>query len=197
MPTQREIHILIADDHEIVRSGLKSLLTGTEIKVVAEAATGQAAVNLALEKELDLVLLDVRMPDGDGLSALARIKLEKPDMTVLLLSAFDNPASIARAVVLGASGFVSKGCSRDDLLKAIRIVTVGGSVWSKETLRSASGALRTRCVGTLEASLTEREGEVLRQTARGLTNQQIAMEMKISCVTVNSHVLRRYCARSV
>ena len=73
--------------------GLKALLAGTEIKVVAEAATGQAAVKLALEKEVDLVLLDVRMPDGDGLTALGRIKLDKPDLPVLLFSAFDNSAS--------------------------------------------------------------------------------------------------------
>ena len=84
MPSERKIQILVAHDHEIVRSGVKALLAGTEIKVLAEATTGQAAVKLALEKEVDLVLLDVRMPDGDGLTALGRIKLDKPDLPVLL-----------------------------------------------------------------------------------------------------------------
>ena len=116
MPTERKIQLLIADDHEMVRCGLKTLLAGTEIKVVAEATTGQAAAKFALEKEVDLVLLDVRMPDGDGLAVLGRIKLDKPKLPVLLFSAFDNPASIARAIALGASGFLLKDCSRDELL---------------------------------------------------------------------------------
>ncbi|MHB9049716.1 MAG: response regulator, partial [Pirellulales bacterium] len=85
------IKLLIADDHPMVRAGLKSLLEGTEIKVVAEAATGQEALRLALSKKIDVALLDVRMPDGDGLNALGRIKLEKPDLPVLLLSNYDNP----------------------------------------------------------------------------------------------------------
>ncbi|MHB1037847.1 MAG: response regulator, partial [Pirellulales bacterium] len=84
------IKLLIADDHSMVRAGLKSLLEGTEIKVVAEAATGQEALRLALSKKIDVALLDVRMPDGDGLNALGRIKLEKPDLPVLLLSNYDN-----------------------------------------------------------------------------------------------------------
>ena len=109
MPTERKIEILVVDDHEVVRCGVKALLLGTEIKVVAEATTSQAAVKLALERELDVVLLDVRLPDGDGLSALGRIKLDKPDLPVLLFSAFDNAASIARVIALGASGFLLKG----------------------------------------------------------------------------------------
>src|SRR5208282_4115815 len=120
MPPESKIQILIADDHEVVRCGVKTLLEGTEIKVVAEATTSQAAVKLALEKDVDVVLLDVRMPDGDGLTALGRIKLDKPDLPVLLFSAFDNPASVARAIALGASGFLLKDCGRDELLSAIR-----------------------------------------------------------------------------
>ena len=189
MPTERKIQILVADDHEMVHSGVKTLLAGTEIKVIAEATTGQIAAKLALEKEVDLVLLDVRMPDGDGLTALGRIKLDKPKLPVLLFSAFDNPASVARAIALGASGFLLKDCTREELLKAIRTVAAGENIWSKEKLRSASRSLRTPgLAGSLEASLSEREGEVLRQMAHGLTNKQIADTMKISYETVKEHV---------
>ncbi len=189
MPTDRKIQILIADDHEMVRCGVKTILAGTEIKVVAEATTGQAAVKFALDKEVDLVLLDVRMPDGDGLTVLGRIKLDKPKLPVLLFSAFDNPASIARAIALGASGFLLKDCSRDELLTAIRAASAGENAWSHEKLRSVSGALRTpRLTGCLEVSLSEREGEVLRLIARGLTNKQIATEMNIGCETIKEHV---------
>ena len=129
------------------------------------------------------------MPDGDGLTTLGRIKLDKPNLPVLLFSAFDNPANIARAIALGASGFLLKGCSRDELLSAIRAAAAGKSVWSHEKLRSVSGALRTpRLAGTLEVSLSEREGEVLRQIARGLTNKQIAVAMNIGCETIKEHV---------
>ncbi|MHB1038288.1 MAG: response regulator, partial [Pirellulales bacterium] len=110
------IKLLIADDHPMVRAGLKSLLEGTEIKVVAEAATGQEALRLALSKKIDVALLDVRMPDGDGLNALGRIKLEKPDLPVLLLSNYDNPSYIGRALALGASGYLLKGTRREALI---------------------------------------------------------------------------------
>ena len=189
MPTERKIQLLIADDHEMVRDGVKTLIAGTEIKVVAEAATGQAAVKLALEKQVDLVLLDVVMPDGDGLTALGRIKLDKPNLPVLMFSAFDNPANVARAIALGASGFLLKGCSRDEMFGAIRSAAAGGSAWSHGKLRSVSGSLRTpRLAGSLEVSLSEREGEVLRQVAGGLTNNQIAAAMNIGCETVKEHV---------
>ena len=189
MPNDRVIQLLVADDQEIVRSGLKALLAGTEIQIVAEATTGQAAVELALEKPVDVVLLDIRMPDGDGLTALGRIKLDKPNLPVLMFSAFDNPASVARAIALGANGFLLKTCSRDELLGSICTVVSGKNVWSHEKLRSVSGALRApRLAGSLEVSLSEREGEVLRRIAGGLTNKQIAAEMNIGCETIKEHV---------
>jgi DNA-binding NarL/FixJ family response regulator len=192
MPVKSKIQILVADDHEMVRCGIRALLAGTEIKVVAEAATGQAATKLALEKEVDLVLLDVRMPDGDGLTALGRIKLDKPDLPVLLFSAFDNPASVAKAIALGACGFLLKGCTREELLSAIR--TGGGGTWNREMLRSMSWAMRTPRSGTLEVSLSETEGQVLRHITFGLTNQQIAEEMKIDYTAVAvqaQHIFRK------
>ena len=189
MLSERKIQILVVDDQEVVRLGVKALLAGTEIKVVAEAANSQTAVKLALEKEVDVILLDVRLPDGDGLTALGRIKLEKPDLPVLLFSAFDNPASIARVIALGASGFLLKGCSRDEFVTTIRSAAEGESVWSKERLRSASRSLRSpRAGASLEACLSDSEGEVLRQMALGLTNKQIAETLNVSENMVKDHV---------
>ncbi len=189
MTTEAKIRLLVADDQEVVRQGVKALLAGTEIKVVAEVASGSAVVKHALEAEVDVVLLDIRMPDGDGLAALGRIKLDKPNLPVILFSAFDNPASVARAIALGASGFLLKDCTRDELLNAIRVSASGENVWSREKLRSVSGALRTpRLANSLEVSLSEREGEVLRQMTRGLTNKEIAQAMNISYETVKEHV---------
>ena len=132
MPQQGKIRLVVADDHEIVRSGLKSMLEGTEIKVVAKVATGQAAVKYALQNDVDVVLLDVRMSDGDGLNALGRIKLEKPDLPVLMLSTFDNPTYVARAVALGANGYLVKGCTRDELVNAIKTAFADESLWTPE-----------------------------------------------------------------
>jgi DNA-binding NarL/FixJ family response regulator len=189
MTQQDKIRLLIADDHEVLRAGLKSLLAGTEIKVVAEVATGKAAVKYALEHEVDVVLLDVRMPDGDGLTALGRIKLDKPDLPILMLSSFDNPMYASRAVALGASGYLLKGCTRDELVNAIRKAAAGENIFTRDELRRMTGALATpRLVADVEVPLTQREGEVLRQIAKGLRNKQIAETLHISYETVKEHV---------
>ena len=189
MTQPSKIRLLIADDHEIIRSGIKSLLHGTEIKAVAEVTTGREAVDYALANEVDVVLMDMHMPDGDGLNALGRIKLDKPQLPILLFSAFDNPAYIARAVAHGANGYLSKGCTRETLVSAIRNVATGVNIWTREELRRITGALATpRVVGDIEVPLTQREGEVLRHMAGGLTNKQIADAMHISYETVKEHV---------
>src|SRR5882724_1294596 len=103
------IRILCVDEHEVVRAGLKSLLAGTDLKIIAEAASGDAAVRMTLKHKPDVVLMDIRMSDGDGLNALGRIKLDRPELPVLMFSGFDNPAYVARAVALGASGYLLKG----------------------------------------------------------------------------------------
>lgn len=185
-----KIRVLIADDHEVVRSGLKSLLNGTEIKVVAEVASGSAAIKYVMENDdVDVVLLDIRMPDGDGLGALGRIKLEKPQLPVLMLSTFDNPTYVARTVALGASGYLLKGCTREELIEAIRKAARKESVWTREELRRVTGALATpRLTSDVDVPLTQRESEVLRQLAYGLTNKEIAAALHISYETVKEHV---------
>jgi len=185
----KPIRILVADDHEVVRSGLRSLLAGSEVKIVAEVATGAEAVKYALNHDVDVVLLDVRMPDGDGLTGLGRIKLDKPDLPILILSTFDNPTYIARAVALGAAGYLLKGCSKDELIDAIRKVAAGDSAWTRDELRRVTGALATpRLAADVEVPLTQRESEVLRQLAYGLTNKEIAQALHISYETVKEHV---------
>ena len=184
-----KIRLLIADDQEIVRCGLKALLADAEIKVAAEVTTGRAAVEYALEHDVDVVLMDVRMSDGDGLNALGRIKLDKPDLPIVMFSAFDNPAYVARAVAMGASGFLLKGCTRDGLVNAITKAATGESVFTRDELRRVTGALATpRLTADVEVPLTKREGEVLRQMANGLTNKDIAKTLHISYETVKEHV---------
>lgn len=183
------VRLLIADDHEVVRSGLRAMLADSDIDVTAEVGTGEAAVKFALENDVDVVLLDIRMPEGDGLTALGRIKLDKPDLPILMLSTFDNPTYIARSVALGASGYLLKGSSRDELIKAIKSAATGESAWTRDELRRVTGALATpRLAADVEVPLTQRESEVLRQLAYGLTNKEIAQALHISYETVKEHV---------
>jgi DNA-binding NarL/FixJ family response regulator len=183
------IKLLIADDHQVVRSGLKSLVAGTDIEVVAEAANGEEAVRLTEKIKPDLVLLDIRMPDVDGLTALGRIKMNNPTMSVIMLSTYDNPTYIARAVALGASGYLLKGSTRDELLAAIRKVASGEDAWTRDELRRVTGALATpRMAADVEVPLTQRESEVLRRLAFGLTNKEIGQALGISYETVKEHV---------
>jgi DNA-binding NarL/FixJ family response regulator len=183
------IKLLIADDHEVVRAGLKYFVEGTSIQVVAEADNGTAAYKLAIKHRPDLVLLDVRMPDGDGLSSLALIKLEQPEMHVLMFCGFDNPTYLARAIALGAAGYLSKAANRKQIISAITAAAAGESLWSREELRRVTGALANpRKAGEVEVMLTKREGEVLKQLALGLTNKEIAQALKISYETVKEHV---------
>jgi DNA-binding NarL/FixJ family response regulator len=183
------IKILVADDHEVVRSGLKTLLAGSDIKIAAEASSGEEVIRLALKQKPDLVLLDVRMADGDGLNALGRIKLDKPELPILMFSAYDNPTYVARAVALGANGYVLKGSDRQTLIDSITRAAAGESVWTREELRRVTGALATpRLVADIEVPLTQRESEVLRQLALGLTNKEIAQALHISYETVKEHV---------
>jgi DNA-binding NarL/FixJ family response regulator len=183
------IRLLIADDHEVVRSGLKAILGGTDIEIIAEAANGEDTVRLAAETKPDVVLLDIRMPGTDGLNILGRLKMQQPSLPVLIFSTYDNPTYIARAVALGASGYVLKGAGREEFVVAIRTVAGGETAWSREDLRRVTGALATpRLDAEVDVPLTQRESEVLRQLALGLTNKEIAQALHISYETVKEHV---------
>src|SRR3990172_8854440 len=121
------VRLLIADDHEVIRKGLASLLAGSDIEIGAEAATGKETVKLAENHKPEEVLLDIRMPDGDGLSTLEKLRSKVPDSAVVMLSTYDNPTYVARSVALGAADYVLKGSSREDLIGAIQAAATGES----------------------------------------------------------------------
>jgi DNA-binding NarL/FixJ family response regulator len=183
------IPILIADDHEVVRLGLRTMFEGTEFDVVAEAASGKEAFQLAVDHKPVVALLDVRMPNGDGLSCLARLKLDLPETQVVMFSAYDNPTFIARAVALGATGYLMKDIRRDELLESLRAVAAGEPIWSRSKLQNITRVLLAPQTTTdAEVALTKREREVLKQMAFGLTNREIALSLGISYETVKEHV---------
>jgi DNA-binding NarL/FixJ family response regulator len=183
------IRLLIADDHEVCRAGLKSLLEETEIEIVAEAENGLEALERTFTLRPDVVLLDVRMPQCDGITCLGRIKLDAPAIPVLIFSSYDNPTYVARAVALGAAGYISKTCRQAEIIEAIRAVAGGETIWSREELRRVTGALSVpRSNSEVDVPLTKREGEVLKQLAFGLTNKEIAQALGISYETVKEHV---------
>jgi DNA-binding NarL/FixJ family response regulator len=183
------ISLLVADDHQVVRLGLRNILDGTGIEVSAEATTGEEVLQKVAEQRPDVALLDVRMPGGDGLHVLGRLKLDYPDLPIVLFSTYDNPTYVARAVALGAAGYVLKSEPRDRLVEAIRAAFRGEAAWTREELRRVTGALATpRVVSDVEVPLTQRESEVLRQLANGLTNKEIALALGISYETVKEHV---------
>ena len=181
--------ILFVDDHEIVRLGLRQMLVGTDLEIAEEASTAEEGFNKFLVSKYDLAILDVRLPGGDGLQLLGKIKTHAPNQPVLIFSAYDNPTYVARAVALGAYGFLLKTDSREKIIDAIQRTSKGESIWSREELRRVTGSLATMRVGSdSEIPLTQREGEVLKQLANGLTNKEIAQSLGISYETVKEHV---------
>jgi len=181
--------ILFVDDHEIVRLGLRQMLVGTDLEIADEASTSEEGFNKFLGSKFDLAVLDVRLPGGDGLQLLGKIKTHAPNQAVLIFSSYDNPTYVARAVALGANGFLLKTDSREKIIDAIQRTSKGESIWSREELRRVTGSLATMRVGSdSEIPLTQREGEVLKQLANGLTNKEIAQSLGISYETVKEHV---------
>ena len=183
------IRLLVCDDHEVIRTGLASLLAGTDIEIIAEAANGKEAVEQAEAHRPDVVLLDIRMPDGDGLSTLEKLRTAVPDSRVVMLSTYDNPTYIARAVALGASDYVLKGSTREAIVSTITAAAEGESPSRSGELRRVAGAMKIRQVlDDDEVPLTQRETQVLRHVALGLSNKEIGRSLEISVETVKEHV---------
>jgi DNA-binding NarL/FixJ family response regulator len=183
------IRLLVVDDHPIIREGLQRLFAGTEIVIALEAASPHEALKSLRAGMVDVALIDVRFPNGDGLELLAHLKARFPKLPVLMFSAYANPKFIARANSLEAAGYILKGDSQARIISLIRQAAQGERCWDREELRRASVALTApRVEQDVVAPLTQRESEVLRQMALGRTNKQIAQDLKISYETVKEHV---------
>jgi DNA-binding NarL/FixJ family response regulator len=184
-----KIRLMIVDDHEVVRTGLESLVEGTEIEVVATAANGSDAVKLAKQSKPDVVLLDIRMADGDGLTTLEELRQKLPDLRVVMLSTYENPTYVARANAMGASDYILKGSTRAQLLGAIKAVAAGDAPSQYGEMKRVAGAMATReKEKDPEVALTQRETQVLRHLALGLSNKEIGSSLQISIETVKEHV---------
>ncbi len=183
------VRLLLVEDQPVVRSGLESLLADAEITAIDVAQTASDAVEKAATTKADVVLLDIRLAEGDGLAALARIKAERPNLPVLIYTGYDNPSFAARAVALGAAGYLLKGSSKEELVTAIRRAAAGESLWTREELRRVTSALAApRTTFDLDVPLTRREMEVLTHIVEGHTNKKIADDLEISYETVKEHV---------
>ncbi len=183
------IRVVLVDDHKLVRLGFLALLEGTDIEVVGEATTGAEAIRMVKQLKPDVTVLDVQLPDMDGLKVLNTLRNDFPDSPVVMMSAFDNPAYVARAVALEASAYLLKTADREQIIETVLKAASGENAWSRDELRRVTGALTTpRVSGDVEVPLTHREYEVLKQLATGLTNKEIASELHISYETVKEHV---------
>ena len=183
------IRLLICDDHEVIRTGLACLLAGTDIQIVAEAANGKDVIKAALKEKPDVILLDIRMPDGDGLSTLEKLRAKIPESRVVMLSTYDNPTYIARAVALGACDYVLKGSPREDIIATIVAAAAGESPSRSGEMKRIAAAMKVRqVIDDDDVPLTQRETQVLRHVALGLSNKEIGKSLEISVETVKEHV---------
>ena len=180
------IRVLIADDHPVVRAGLQGMLLGQpDIQVVGEAVTGAEAIAMTEQLRPSVVLMDLRMPEMDGVSATVRIRERQPQTHVLVLTTYDGDADILRAIEAGATGYLLKDTPRDDLFRAIRAAAKGESFLTP--------AVATRLIGRVRApvedSLSDREVEVLTLVAQGASNNEVAKQLWISEATVKTHLI--------
>ncbi len=182
------IRVLVVDDHPMVREGLRSMLSAADIDVVGEAARGAEAVSLAGELAPDLVLLDLELPDVEGLSVLGRLRETHPSVPVLVVTMHQDPELVRRAVQAGAAGYILKGVDRQELLAGVRAVCSGGSVFDSDLLRAALAPSPTR--GSEAPALSAVERDLLRLISEGLTNRQIAARMRWSHATAKKYVQR-------
>jgi DNA-binding NarL/FixJ family response regulator len=183
------ISLVVADDHELVRTGLATLLQGSDIEIVSEAANGADAVDETIKHSPDVVLMDIRMVESDGLTALERIRKESPGTPVIMLSTYDNPTYVARSVALGAYDYVLKGSSRQELISVIERAAHGQTPAPDSLLQRVKEAMERRHEPAKEdIPLTNREVQVLRHVALGLSNREIGRSLEISVETVKEHV---------
>lgn len=185
--TEEHARLLIVDDHPVVRAGLRGMLSGQpDFEVLGEAANGAEAVDLTKRLNPNVVLMDLRMPEMDGVTAIGKIKARHPDVQILVLTTYDSDSDILPAIESGATGYLLKDAPREELFQAIRAAAQG-----KPLLTSAIAArLMERMRSPAVEALSSREIEVLNLVAKGASNKEIAGQLFITEATVKSHLLR-------
>ncbi len=185
---------MIVDDHPVVRDGLTGMFAGEEgFEVIAEAANGADAVRRARSLVPDVILMDLRMPELDGVSAIAALTEHAVPSRVLVLTTYDSESDVLPAIEAGATGYLLKDAPRDELLRAVRAAANGQSVLSP----SVASRLVTQVRTPADGGLSYRELEVLTLVARGATNRDAAQSLLISEATVKTHLLHIYAKLSV
>lgn len=185
-----KIKILIADDHPVVREGLNSMISNeADFQVIGEAVDGLEAVKKARELKPDVVLMDLRMPELDGVEAIRRINAEHPNIKFIILTTYSDDEFIFRGIEVGARAYLLKDAPREELFKAIRAVHAGESLIQPVVATKVLDrfAELSRHAQTVEI-LTERELDVLKLIAKGASNKEIAAELNISNSTVKTHI---------
>ena len=183
------IRLLIVDDHPVVRDGLSGMFSGDDgFEVIGEAANGVQAVTLACALEPDVILMDLRMPEMDGVAAIAELARRKVAARVLVLTTYDTDSDVVRAVEAGATGYLLKDSPRGDLLRAVRAAARGEAALSPSVATRLLGQVRAPA----QEPLSQREFEVLEMVARGATNREAAAKLFISEATVKTHLLHIY-----
>ncbi|MFJ5546170.1 response regulator [Streptomyces sp. NPDC093225] len=195
-PSEAPIKVFLLDDHEVVRRGLRDLLEGEpDIVVVGEAGTAEQALARGPALRPDVAVLDVRLPDGDGITVCRELRARMPDLACLMLTSFDDEDALLDAIMAGAAGYVLKQIKGSDLVAAVRTVATGQSMLDPATTARLMRSLRDPEASKPPedarlAGLSERERSVLELIGAGLTNQQIAKKLYLSEKTVKNHISR-------
>ncbi|MFN3257793.1 MAG: response regulator [Ilumatobacter sp.] len=180
------IRVVLADDHPVVRAGIGQIVTADgDIEVIAEATTGREAVSIAVRERPDVVLMDLRMPELDGVGAIAELAVAAPAVNVLVLTTYDTDDQIVGAVEAGAIGYLLKDTEPDELRNAVREAAAGQTVLSAPVASRLVQQMRQ----TTSVTLTPREREILTLVADGLSNAEIAARLHVGRATVKTHLL--------
>jgi len=183
------VRLVVADDHPVVRAGIVGMLAAnSDFEIVGEAGTGKEAVTLSQQELPDVVLMDLRMPEMDGVAAIEQIRSTHPDIHVLVLTTYDTDADILRAIDAGATGYLLKDTPREELFVAILAASRGEAVLGP----TIATRLMERVSSTAPDALSAREIEVLELVARGASNKEIAASLYISVATAKSHLMHIY-----
>lgn len=199
-PSNKTIQIILADDHALVRNGIKSLLQeSTGIQVIAEAANGEDALQLAAEMEPDMLIVDIRMPGLNGIQTVARLRIESPTVKALVLSMHDSDEYVLQSVEAGACGYLLKDTTKEEFIKAIHTIDQGGKYFSADistilvhkylenVTTPPHKSPETTARIEHQVKLTKRQTQILKLALNGMTNKEIAEHIDKSIRTVEAH----------